>query len=61
MSKEYIADQPFTCAHCGEPQEENAALFFHKNLKICGGCYESIKEGDGNERFDQDGFGEPEK
>ena len=58
--KEYIAEFSFDCAHCGDNQESGSAMFFHKRKKICGGCYESIQEGDGNERYNEDGFGSPE-
>lgn len=60
MSKEYLADDPFICSRCDEPQDEGSELFFHKGKKICGSCHEQIESGDGNERFSEDGFGQPE-
>ena len=50
------------CSHCNQTVEEGEEIKFHGGLKLHEDCYYDIMEGgDLDKKFNQDGFGEPEK
>lgn len=60
MSKLYHANFDTYCLSCGDPILKGDEMHFTTGQKrICVTCKESNSQG--VERFDQDGFGEPER